>query len=99
MSSRVNLPPERPVAISIENMSAVEALGDDGPLSKTLSGYQSRAAQIDMAATIEDVIVNKDTLVAEAGTGIGKTFAYLAPILLSAKLSPLPKKLVCPRHL
>ncbi len=63
-------------------MSAAEALGENGPLSDSLSGYQPREAQIEMARTIEEVITNKDTLVAEAGTGIGKTFAYLAPILL-----------------
>ena len=73
----------RLIAISIDYLSAAEALGENGPLSDSLSGYQPRVAQIEMARTIEEVITNKDTLVAEAGTGIGKTFAYLAPILLA----------------
>jgi len=73
----------RQTAISVKYISAAEALGENGPLAATLSGYQPREDQIDLARTIEEVIVNQDTLVAEAGTGIGKTFAYLAPILLA----------------
>lgn len=73
----------RQIAISVKYISAAEALGENGPLAETLSGYQPREDQIDLARTIEEVIVNQDTLVAEAGTGIGKTFAYLAPILLA----------------
>lgn len=79
----VSQPKWRQIAISVDYISAAEALGADGPLAQTLPGYQPRTSQIDLARTIEEVIVNEDTLVAEAGTGIGKTFAYLAPILLS----------------
>ena len=57
----------------------------DGPLSTVISGYQPRAAQLEMADAIADAIASKQNLIAEAGTGTGKTFAYLAPAILSGK--------------
>ena len=56
-----------------------------GPLSTVISGYQPRAAQLEMADAIADAIASKQNLIAEAGTGTGKTFAYLAPAILSGK--------------
>lgn len=55
----------------------------DGPLAATIPGYRQRAQQIEMAQAIEDAISHGRQLVAEAGTGTGKTFAYLIPALLS----------------
>ena len=57
----------------------------EGPLSTVISGYQPRAAQLEMADAIADAIESKQNLIAEAGTGTGKTFAYLAPAILSGK--------------
>ena len=57
----------------------------EGPLSTIISGYQPRAAQLEMADAIADAIESKQNLIAEAGTGTGKTFAYLAPAILSGK--------------
>ncbi|MEI6336548.1 MAG: ATP-dependent DNA helicase, partial [Methylococcaceae bacterium] len=57
----------------------------DGALSTVISGYQPRAAQLEMAAAIADAIEQKRHLIAEAGTGTGKTFAYLVPAILSGK--------------
>lgn len=65
--------------------SAAELLGDHGPFSKTINGFVPRAGQQALSQAIEQVIENNKTLVAEAGTGIGKTFAYLIPALLSGK--------------
>jgi ATP-dependent DNA helicase DinG len=55
----------------------------NGPLADTISGYRMRSGQLEMAQAIEDAIKHGKQLVAEAGTGTGKTFAYLVPALLS----------------
>jgi len=52
---------------------------------KNLPGYFARQAQAELAAAVADAIDARDTLVAEAGTGTGKTFAYLVPALLSGQ--------------
>jgi ATP-dependent DNA helicase DinG len=54
----------------------------DGLLAKAIGGFRPRHAQTEMAKAIADAIANQKTLIAEAGTGTGKTFAYLAPALL-----------------
>jgi len=54
-----------------------------GALSKAIAGYHPRSQQLEMALAIEETISNNTQLVAEAGTGTGKTFAYLVPALLS----------------
>jgi ATP-dependent DNA helicase DinG len=53
-----------------------------GPLSKSIGGFRPRKSQTEMAKAIAQAIADQKTLVAEAGTGTGKTFAYLAPALL-----------------
>ena len=63
--------------------SLTEVFGPDGPLAKRIEGYRHRESQIEMAAKIAAAINESSVLVAEAGTGTGKTFAYLVPILLS----------------
>ncbi len=55
----------------------------DGTLAETIPGYRTRAQQVEMAQAIADAIDHCRVLVAEAGTGTGKTFAYLVPALLS----------------
>jgi len=57
--------------------------GADGALSETIPGYRMRAQQVEMAEAIQQAIKDSSVLVAEAGTGTGKTFAYLVPALLS----------------
>ncbi len=56
---------------------------ETGPLAASLSGYRLRPQQLEMAQAIHDAIEQRRVLVAEAGTGTGKTFAYLVPALLS----------------
>lgn len=56
---------------------------DNGILSKYITGYRARIQQLQMAQVIADTIENNKILVAEAGTGTGKTFAYLVPALLA----------------
>ncbi|WP_375753196.1 ATP-dependent DNA helicase [Vibrio sp. HN007] len=57
----------------------------DGALGKAIPGFQPRQAQLDMAVAVEKTIAEQGQLVVEAGTGTGKTFAYLVPALLSGK--------------
>lgn len=57
----------------------------EGALGKAIPGFQPRQAQLDMAEAVEKAIKEKSQLVVEAGTGTGKTFAYLVPALLSGK--------------
>ena len=59
-------------------------LGDDGALSRRLSGYELRPQQLELAAAIAESVEQRGTLVAEAGTGVGKSFAYLLPAILWA---------------
>ncbi|WP_459617893.1 ATP-dependent DNA helicase [Bordetella sp. 2513F-2] len=56
-----------------------EFFAADGPLAKALPGYRPRSAQVELAQAIERAMAERATLVAEAGTGIGKTWAYLVP--------------------
>jgi ATP-dependent DNA helicase DinG len=56
---------------------------EKGPLAKGIPGYRTRQQQLEMALAIETAIQENKQLVAEAGTGTGKTFAYLVPALLS----------------
>ncbi|MEC5218340.1 ATP-dependent DNA helicase DinG [Actimicrobium sp. GrIS 1.19] len=56
--------------------------GEGGALSHAVRGFRSRTAQTEMAKAIGHAIANQETLIAEAGTGTGKTFAYLVPALL-----------------
>jgi len=62
-----------------------EFFGDESPLKKLLPGFQPRAGQAWMAEAVAETIANRDKLVVEAGTGTGKTFAYLLPALQSGR--------------
>jgi len=59
--------------------------GDNSPLKKHLPGFQPRAGQAWMAEAVAETIAGLDSLVVEAGTGTGKTFAYLLPAMLSGR--------------
>ncbi len=54
-----------------------------GVLSQAVVNYSPRSQQLEMAQAVEDAILHHKQLIAEAGTGTGKTFAYLVPALLS----------------
>ena len=62
-----------------------ELLGESGPLAHRVPGFFPRAAQQRMAAAVAAAILSKEKLIVEAGTGTGKTFAYLLPALHSGK--------------
>lgn len=60
-----------------------EIFAAGGPLSRHVAGYAPRAVQAEMAEAVAAAFAQGRTLVVEAGTGIGKTFAYLVPALLA----------------
>ncbi len=62
-----------------------KTFSSDGALGKAIPGFQARQPQIDMAEAVSSAIKDQTQLVVEAGTGTGKTFAYLVPALLSGK--------------
>ena len=59
----------------------------NGELSLSIKGFRPRTEQIEMAHAVGESIQNKSSLVIEAGTGTGKTFAYLAPALVFGNLA------------
>src|SRR5216683_1727636 len=65
------------------NSARQRAFAADGPLAARVAGFKLRPQQLEMAAAIHDAIERTGVLVAEAGTGTGKTFAYLVPALLA----------------
>ena len=56
-----------------------------GSLARAIPGFSARPQQVEMAARIGDALREHRVLVAEAGTGTGKTFAYLVPALLAGR--------------
>ncbi|BCB27155.1 helicase [Sulfurimicrobium lacus] len=60
-----------------------QVFSEQGPLAQAAQGYRLRPQQLAMAHAIAKAIEQHEVLVAEAGTGTGKTFAYLIPALLS----------------
>jgi len=62
-----------------------EVFGPRGPLARSLPGFTPRRSQLAMAQRVALALENRAPLVVEAGTGTGKTFAYLVPALLSGK--------------
>jgi len=61
--------------------ASAKALSAGGPFEAVLPGFAPRDEQLQLAAAIEKTISSGGTLVAEAGTGIGKTLSYLVPVL------------------
>ncbi len=63
--------------------ASAQLLNAGGPFEAVLPGFAPRLEQLQLATAIEHAISSGSTLVAEAGTGIGKTLAYLVPVLES----------------
>ena len=60
------------------------AFAPDGPLATSMHGYEDRPEQRELAAAIERTLADGGALVAEAGTGVGKSIAYIVPLLGAA---------------
>jgi ATP-dependent DNA helicase DinG len=61
-----------------------DILGPEGSIARRLSHYEERPQQLAMAAAVAAAIRDRQHLVVEAGTGVGKSFAYLVPAILAA---------------
>ncbi|MCX7071070.1 MAG: ATP-dependent DNA helicase [Gammaproteobacteria bacterium] len=66
-------------------MNAAELLGAQGPFARHAPGFAPRSQQQAMAEAVEAAIADRSRLVVEAGTGTGKTYAYLVPALASGR--------------
>ena len=65
--------------------SVAKVFATNGALARIAEGYQPRPQQLDMAVAVARTIEEGGALIVEAGTGVGKTFAYLVPALLSGE--------------
>jgi ATP-dependent DNA helicase DinG len=65
-------------------MSVESILGPEGEIAKTLASYESRPQQLAMAEAVAEAILARHHLMVEAGTGVGKSFAYLVPAIQAA---------------
>ena len=62
-----------------------DVLGSGSPLARRLPGYETRDGQLEMAKAVQKALEHDGHLFVEAGTGTGKTFAYLVPAILSGR--------------
>ena len=84
----VESPGEAPSALAAMGDLARDteaALREGGLLSQADPGFVEREVQLRLADAVAHAVAERATLVAEAGTGVGKTFAYLVPLLLSGR--------------
>src|SRR3954451_7053253 len=65
-------------------MSVTSILGPRGVIARHLAGYEPRPQRLEMARAVADAIAGKHHLMVEAGTGVGKSFAYLVPAVQAA---------------
>ncbi|MBL9091744.1 MAG: helicase [Planctomycetaceae bacterium] len=86
-------------------LTSAEILGSAGRIAARLKHYEERPQQLAMAGAVERAFAARKHLVAEAGTGVGKSFAYLVPAILSVAqddpapaIAPLPGVEPEPRH-
>ena len=77
----IDEPPALPVAAT-HDAEIDQLFGVNSPLGHAVGAFRPRQSQTEMAKAIAHAISNQSTLIAEAGTGTGKTFAYLVPALL-----------------
>ena len=66
-------------------MTPRQALAANGPLAERVDGYAARPQQLEMAEAIASAMEKGESLICEAGTGTGKTLAYLIPALLAGQ--------------
>lgn len=69
-------------------MSIAAILGPGGAIARHLANYEARPQQLEMAGSVNDAITARQHLMVEAGTGVGKSFAYLVPAILAAADNP-----------
>src|SRR5271170_8524524 len=72
-------------ATSVKDASLYQFFAPGGVLSRTHPAYEFRRGQLQMAQAVEQALEEKRHLIVEAGTGTGKTLAYLVPVIRSGK--------------
>jgi ATP-dependent DNA helicase DinG len=77
--------PRTAPAQPLDPVAVAGLLACDGPVAAAVGGFEDRPAQRDMAAFIADVYNDGGVALLEAGTGVGKSFAYLVPALVWAQ--------------
>lgn len=80
----VEVPRAVPVT-RLDPFDVIDLLGEHGPVARELGGYEDRQSQRDLAAHLADAYNDGGVLLLEAGTGVGKSFAYLIPALTWAR--------------
>ncbi|HWO63795.1 MAG TPA: DEAD/DEAH box helicase, partial [Umezawaea sp.] len=65
-------------------METRQVLGPDGLIARKLPGFEARPQQLDMADAVAEAFARRRKLLVEAGTGVGKSFAYLVPAIQAA---------------
>ena len=78
-------PKAKVAPVTTKQMNSYDLLGKDGPFQQQIEDFKPRAVQQQLAKTIDAAFLKKTSLIAEAGTGIGKTYAYLVPAIISKK--------------
>lgn len=73
---------DTPLAVAAHDAEIEQLFGAEGRLAGAVQGFRPRQSQTEMAKAIAQAVAEQKTLIAEAGTGTGKTFAYLVPALL-----------------
>lgn len=71
--------------VSTHTLTVRDILGPEGEIARRTSGYEHREPQIRLAEAVAMALAEHEHLVAEAGTGVGKSFAYIVPAVLSGK--------------
>lgn len=74
-----------PLEAQSARQSLLDVLGTAGTLAEHIPGFTARAEQLHMAEWVLQALESRQHLIVEAGTGVGKTFAYLVPALLAGK--------------
>ena len=62
-------------------VDVVNLLSPEGAIARRLPGFESRPQQVEMASAVERALESRGRLLVEAGTGVGKSFAYLIPAI------------------
>ncbi len=74
--------PERPVPLNVDEVASILEYG--GPFSQFFASFEQRPEQVDMLRAVTNALSYGSHLMVEAGTGVGKSFAYLVPAALFA---------------
>lgn len=75
-----------------------QLLGPDGHIARRLPGYELRPQQLEMARAVHAAFQNREHLLVEAGTGVGKSFAYLVPAILASTAEGDRRRVIISTH-